>query len=202
MARLRNRRDVPSRGWNYIQKETHLKLEGDSMDELAKRVVDHRRFKGLSRVSIDEVKQDIERQICARMGTRECIAEGLDDEWVPVQAVALPKLSAVMGASKAAFEFVASGAELVSDEERLRRTEICLSCPLNVPLTGCRCSMFYKMLNKTLPEEKRNPELGVCAICQCSNNLKVNLQPNVIRAGDEGRNLTYPAQCWVPGVKE
>lgn len=202
MARLRNRRDVPNGGWKYIQKESHLKIEGESLDDLAKKVIAHRAFKGYSRATTDEAKQDIERQICTRMSGRECIAEGLDDEWVPVNAVPLPSLLTVMSASKAAFAFVAGGSQLVDDAERLRRTEICLTCPCNAFLTGCKCSSFYKLLNKTLPMEKRDMGLGVCSICQCSNQLKVNMPANVIKAGDRGRNLAYPAGCWVPAVKE
>lgn len=202
MARMKYLRTVPSRGWDYLQKETRLRMEGESLDDLARQVVAHRLYKGLPGLSIEEAKLDIERQICARLSERECVSEGIQDEWTPINDNPTITLSAVIGASKAALEFVASGADLVPEAERSRRAEICKSCPLNLQVRGCRCSLFYKMIDKMIPKERRDPDLFVCSACSCSLQAKTNLPANVIKAGDAGRNIQYPNWCWIPELKE
>ncbi|MES2202459.1 MAG: hypothetical protein V4498_09420 [candidate division FCPU426 bacterium] len=172
------------------------------MEDLAARVVQHRIYKKLPRATLDEAKLDIERQICTRLTARECISEGTDDEWKPIDDNPNITMSAVIGASKAALEFVASGAELVPEAERARRAEICLGCAANSFIRGCRCSIFYKMIDRMVPAIRRDPGLGVCGVCACSLQAKTNLPANVIVAGDKGRNLEYPSFCWIPKLKE
>ncbi len=203
MARLKFPNQVPPRGFFYVQKETRLRIEGESIGDLSKKVVDHRVYKGLPGQTMEEARLDIERQICSRLTKRECASElGVDDEWKPIDDNPNITLSAVIGASKAALEFVASGAELVPEVERSRRTEICLDCPLNNAVRGCRCSIFYRMIERMVPANRRNPELFVCSACQCSLQAKTNLPANVIKAGDAGRNIQYPSNCWIPALTE
>lgn len=197
MARYKFPNQIPPRGFFYIQQETKLRIEGESLNDLIKKVIDHRVYKGLSRTTIEEARLDIERQLCSRLSARECVAEpGLDDQWKPVDDNPNITMSAVISASKAALEFVASGAELVTEEERARRAEICLGCACNVFIRGCRCSVWYKMIDKMIPASRRDPGLGICAVCQCSNSAKTNMPDNVIRASNEGRNLPFPPHCW------
>lgn len=202
MARMKFKNQVPPRGWFYVQAESKLRMEGESLEDLARVVVSHRIFKKLPRATIEEAKLDIERQVCTRLTARECSSEGLDDEWKPIDDNPNITMSAVIGASKAALEFVASGAALVPEAERARRAEICLGCAANNFIRGCRCSIFYKMIDKMVPMERRDPGLGVCGVCACSLQAKTNLPANVIIAGDAGRHLQYPAHCWIPQLKE
>lgn len=202
MARMRFTRQVPPRGWAYIQQESKLRIEGESIDDLATRVVAHRVYKGLPRATVEEAKLDIERQICTRLTARECISEGIDDEWKPINDNPNITMAAVIGASKAALEFVASGAELVPETERARRAEICLGCAANTFMRGCRCSIFYKMIDRMVPVQRRDPGLGVCGACACSLQAKTNLPANVIKAGDSGRKIEYPSFCWIPPLLE
>lgn len=197
MARMRFTREVPPRGWFYVQKETKLRIEGESIDDLAKKVIDHRVYKGLPRQTIEEAKLDIERQICTRLTARECVAEpGLDDQWVPFEDNPTISIKTVISASKAALEFIASGAKLVDESERARRAEICKGCAANNRITGCRCSPFYKLIEKMIPAERRDPELFVCSVCACSIMAKVNMPENVIIESNKGRNFNFPAYCW------
>src|SRR5438105_2092624 len=144
MARLKFKNQVPPRGWFYIQPESKLRIEGESLDDLAKRVVDHRVYKGLPGQTMNEAKLDIERQVCTRLTSRECASEGTQDEWKPIDDNPNITMAAVIGASKAALEFVTSGSALVPEAERARRVEICLGCAANNFIRGCRCSIFYK----------------------------------------------------------
>lgn len=196
MARMKFKREVPPRGWSYIQPVTRLKILGESLPDLADKVYRHRLYKGLERASVAEAGLDIERQICTRLGTRECSPEGTADEWVPVTENPTIEMSAVIGFSKAALEWISSGRELVPESEANRRAEICKACPLNNPMTGCKCSIFYKMVNMAVPEARRDPELGVCGACACALQAKVNLPMNVVNESNAGRNLSFPVFCW------
>ena len=202
MARLRFKTTVPPRGWFFIQQETRLRITGESLDDLAAKVVEHRRYKNLPRATKAEASLDIERQTCSRLGKRECSPEGMEDEWVPVNDVPLISLPAIIGFSRAALEWIASGRELVEKAEAERRAEICKGCPLNNALTGCKCSIFYKMVDKSVPFERRDPGLGICGACQCSLIAKVNLPMNVIEASNGGREIAWPAHCWQYRAKE
>jgi hypothetical protein len=200
MPRYKHRGTVPPGGWFYIQKETRLRILGESLTDLSRKVLEHRVYKSLERATLGYAQEDIERQTCLRLDRNQCYAEGADDTWVPVAASPVPKLSAVMAFSKTAFEFIKSGAELVDTAEAKRRTDICLGCPLNTRVTGCKCSIFYKTINQVIPEDRKNPELGVCGICSCSLQAKVNLTADVIRRGETRHDLQYPPHCWLPEI--
>lgn len=196
MARLRFKDTVPPRGWFYIQRETNLRIVGESLSDLAVKVAEHRRYKGLPNATKQQASLDIERQICSRLGRRECVAEGVKDEWQPVNDVPLLSLSAILGFSRAMLEWIATGKELVSKEESDRRASICKGCQLNNPVVGCKCSLFYKLVNKSIPFERRDAALGICGVCSCSLQAKVNLPMSVIKASNEQRDLSYPSFCW------
>ncbi len=201
MARMRFANTVPPRGWFFIQLETKLRITGESLGDLAAKVVSHRAYKGLPGATLDQAKLDIERQICSRLGKRDCLPEGTSDEWKPVNDVPTLKLSQVMSFSKAAIEWIGSGRELVDKAEADRRAEICKGCPLNNPLVGCKCSIFYKMINKAIPFERRDPGLGICGSCGCSLIAKTNLPASTIKAAESGKTA-YPAHCWIPALLE
>lgn len=196
MARMKFKRETPSRGWFHIQKETRLKIVGESLDDLSVKVAQHRSYKGLPRATVAEANIDIQRQICSRLSERECVAEGIGDEWVPVKDAILPKMEEIVSFSKAALEWLASGRQLVPKEEAERRADICKGCQMNSPLHGCNCGLIYKMIASSVPLDRRDAELGICGACSCELKSKVNLPENVIRASNEGRNIAWPAHCW------
>lgn len=199
---MKFKREVPSRGWFHIQKETRLKILGESLDDLSKKVSQHRTYKGLSRATLEECSIDIQRQICSRLSARECVSEGIEDEWVPVKDVVLPGMEEIISFSKAAFEWIASGRQLVPEEESKRRAEICKGCQMNSPLHGCSCGLIYKMIASAVPLERRDAELGICGCCSCELKSKVNLPESVIRASNKGRDLRWPSHCWQGFIME
>lgn len=197
MARLKRKNMQPPGGFTYLQKETRLLLKGDSLNELTKRVIEHRKYKGLSPTDFESVQRDIERYICDRLGHRDCKSEGKDDPWVPIDGTKkFITLSMITGFSRAAVEWVKSGREMVSMEEAQRRREICIGCSLNSPVGGCNCSGFYRMIEAALPTERKLGDLHVCHACHCSLQVKVHLPMNVVQESNEGRDLQFPAYCW------
>ncbi len=42
------------------------------------------------------------------------------------------------------------------------------------------------------------PDMGVCAKCQCSLSVKINLTPEQVKISNEGRDIEWPTDqaCW------
>lgn len=199
MARYKFLNQVPPGGYWYIQRETALRIEGDSIPEVAKKTIAHRQYKGLQPTDYATVALEVERQICSRLGEDHCRKEGSDDPWQPLNFKStVMKVGNVFAFSRAAFEWLTSGRELVSREKAEGRAKGCASCPLNWPLTGCKCSKIIKLISKAVPADKQFDNLGVCMACECSLPAKVWLPRNVVDASNAGRNIKFPqdGSCW------
>lgn len=199
MALLKFINEVPPSGFWYIQRETLLRMEGEGIKDLTNKVVDHRKYKGLTPIDHATVRLEVERQICSRLGVYHCKKEGPDDKWVPfTYPNTVISMSAVLGFSRAAFTWLMTGGELVSQEKAEGRRAKCAACPLNWPLSGCKCGKVAKLVAKAVPAEKRFENLGVCMVCECSLPAKVWLPRSVIDASNAGRDLKFPqdGSCW------
>lgn len=78
MAKLRHPGDVPPCGWQYSEPRTRLTSRGDNLADLVSQVHTHRQHNGFPD-TIEQARLDVQRQICSKLGTRECIPEGPDD---------------------------------------------------------------------------------------------------------------------------
>ncbi len=195
MATLKRWNTSPPGGWQYYQKETAFTIKAENGHQLVQLVVDHRKYKNLEPQDPLAVRLEIERQLCVRLGYGECKAEGPDDKWVARDGKQrIATMSAVLAFSKTALSFFKSGMELAPMEEVQRRAANCRSCPLNQPMTGCSCNLFYKIIALTVPRERKLDGLYVCRACDCSLEAKVNLTPEQIVASNKGRNITWPEQ--------
>lgn len=198
MATLKHRRQSPPGGFVYFQKETEFTIKGENEPQLIDLVVAHRKYRNLHPQEPELVRLDIERQICTRLSREECRPESGDDKWVPQDGRRQPvTMSNVLSFSKAAIAFLASGGEMAPMEEVQRRAAICRGCPMNQPMTGCACNLFYKILDKTIPDSRRLQGLHVCRSCNCALGVKVNLTAAQVVASNEGRKIDWPEQeCW------
>lgn len=193
MATLKHPTTSPPGGFKYRQSGTGLTITSDSLQSLIDKVVAHRRYKKLTPDDPATVSLEVQRQICTRLGRNECNAEEKDN-WVPLPDQPRFTLMDILAFSKTVFEFIKKGAELVPIEEAKRRRDICLACPLNQRAQGCKCAVFYKMVNSIIPKDRLWDELHVCQVCHCSNAAKVNVPLSVIEA--DKRKLTFPVHCW------
>lgn len=199
MARLKHRYEVPPLGFWYLQKETALRIEGESLRDTATKVIAHRKYKGLGPLDLATVEREVEQQICSRLGKFHCQADGPDDPWIPRETKStVLRLGSILAFSRAAFAWFASGRELVTQEKAQARATGCAGCPLNQPLTGCKCGSVLKIIQSVVPAEKRFEKLGVCTVCECSLPAKVWLPRSVVDASNEGRKLRFPTDgsCW------
>jgi len=204
MALLKSKRDTPPGGWKFLQKETDFTVTGENEEQLIGLVVAHRQYRNLQPQDRESVRLDIERQICTRLGNLECKAEGKDDAWVPQNPVRhVITMSMMLGFSKAALAFVASGGKLATIEEAQRRANICKDCPLNQPMVGCSCGTFLKTIEASVPKERRFMPDRFCAACSCSLSAKVNLTEDQVVYSNEGRkDIKWPegVGCWQAGI--
>lgn len=195
MALLKTPNTAPPGGYKYRQSETGLVVTGDSLNDLVSKVASHRRYKGLKPDGAGIISLEVQRQICARLGTDHCIAEEADT-WVPVSSQ--PRrltLNDMMAFSKVALEFIKNGGRMTDFDEAKRRAAVCRDCPLNQPASGCKCGTFYKMINASIPVERKFAGLDVCQACACSCVAKVNVPMEVIKA--DTRPIEYPVNCWM-----
>lgn len=199
MATLRYKNQKPPGGFVFIEPTTRARIEDDNLPDLVKKVMEHREYKKLPFQGPEATQLEIERQICTRLTKSECRSEGTNDEWQPsVVYQAILKPQTIISASRAALEWARDGGAYVDEETALKRRETCLACPLNTPLTGCKCGTVYKALNAAVPKEKRHDGLGVCAVCLCALNLKVWMPRKVIDASNAAGEYKYPDHCWQP----
>ena len=201
MALLKFPNDQPAGGWQFIQADTALRLTSDSLTALADLVVAHRKHKGLTPTDKASVLLEIQRKICTRLTTKECRSEGPSDPWHPLQSLTETiTLSAVLNASRAFFTWLTSGKPMVDITENERRRQICITCPLNDVMSGCRCSVFYKAIAAAVPQERQYADLHVCLACKCSLKAKCATPAELIALTEKGRGIQYPVHCWVPGT--
>lgn len=193
MATLKYPATAPPGGFIYLQAETKLRLDGDSLHALIAKVISHRRYKGLKPDDEPTVRLEVQRQICTRLGRNDCTAEEMDS-WVPQPNNPRFTLSDILAFSRTMLELIKSGKGLVNIHEAERRRAICVGCPLNQRATGCKCGILYKMIDAMIPRERRFADLHICGVCHCSNAAKVNVPLAAIRA--DGRKLDFPVHCW------
>lgn len=180
-------------------------MKADDANDLIKQVVAHRLYKNLSPQGPDEVWLDIQRQICVRLTRDDCQSEGTADKWKPQGNDRIRiTMGDVLAFSKASLEWVKSGFALTTPEESERRAAICRVCPLNVPMTGCSCDTFYKVLAASVPQSRKLPGLHVCGACHCSMEVKVLLTDQQVIDSNAGRDIVFPdaASCWQQDLME
>lgn len=198
MAHLRHPNTVPPGGWVYVQMETKARLEDENIHQLVTKVVSHRTYKGLPRISRDEVREDVEQQICSGLAGGECQAAPNEDFRPTEDRLHVITLAQLMTFSASLIEWLASAAGIVDEAETQRRAEICRGCRFNKVAGSCSCGPLYKLLDSMLPRSRRVPGLHICAACGCVLSVKVLAPGNVIAASNAGRGINWPAHCWQP----
>jgi hypothetical protein len=191
---------TPPGGWRYFQPETRLWFSGDDQgfEDMLEKIASHRSFRKLARTSLIEVKEDVHKQMCERLGPEHCRDFPDGAFYLRQNYAANMSLSTVLAGSKAIMDFLIHGVDQVPLEQVKQRAGVCLSCHLNTPMTGCgTCSSLGKTIAKILPGERQSSQLNACAACGCSLQLKVNATIETIKNADDGRDIQYPDHCWV-----
>lgn len=197
MARLMNTAETPPSQWRYVEMETGYFFEGNSYQELIKEVQAHREYKELPS-DLATVTSLVESQLCLTLPDSVCRREEGDPPMIEDKTHTISGVQ-VMNFNKALFTFLKEGFEFEDREEAKRRADICAKCPLNKSLTQCSCSTFYRLIEKLIPEDRRDSRVSVCGACGCSLAAKTNVTASVIRASTPDVT-NFPEWCWQPEI--
>lgn len=196
MALLKAQRTTPPDGFVYVQPETGVRIERDTLGELEDSVIAHRQYKGIEPTDRASVTLDIQRQICSHQFPGVCRPEE-GESYEPIKDITRATTpQKVMSLTAAGFEFIKSGGKIVDKAESACRAAICRGCALNRSTT-CVCTVAFKVADALIPEGRREDGMLICGVCGCLNSVKVLMPAGVIQASEKGRDLTYPAHCWI-----
>jgi transcriptional antiterminator Rof (Rho-off) len=191
MAKLKKRNQTPPGGWKF-KNSTGFWLEGRTLESLVANVILHRKRNDKSaELNPQLVEEEVVEQICSTLDSTWCkeIVVQYQDQ---TKTLKLDKITSI---ARAALSLI-KDSELVDHEELTRRQAICNRCFLNKPAQGCACATVYKMVDKAIPENRRDEGLQVCGACGCMINAKIQLKPNAVKEANKGKDYKYPSFCW------
>src|ERR1041385_306550 len=126
----------------------------------------HQRANGLP--VPDDFQQQMEDQLCATIPPEYCDRDPGDvTDWVD-RKFSWNDLAEGMAVFS---RWGTQGAPLVEAGEAERRSHICVSCPLNVGITGCAtCRKIAEFITGSVAQQKTpyGDQLEACAICHCA----------------------------------
>lgn len=191
MLHIRDLTVAPPGGWTYTQPETGMFIKGSSLRELAGRVAQHRDANGIP--SEGDLAAELQEDICGRMDdvTRKFYCR--DTELPPPKgSVNWRDVVSFLGKM---VEWAKGGFQWVDPQEADRRASICITCPYNVPVSGCGvCRQTVESMTKELGERHTAHDAGLlaCGVCGCSNKVQVHFPLDALKV-EAGK---YPKRCW------
>jgi hypothetical protein len=190
---IRDLKVTPPGGWRYTQKETNHTMIGVTWEACVKKVAQHRQNNNLP--VGDNIAQEVEEQMCERMSIQD------RDEYCNAGA-RIPKSIGwrqVEAFLKTAGAFIATGGQLVPQEEAERRAAICAQCPLNVGMHGCGvCRKTVDAFRETILQRSTSQDAGLlnCGVCGCENRTQVHIPLETLRAGTGDLDYSLNPACW------
>lgn len=224
MPRLKSRDRFVPNGFKFRQPETNWPppgsnpFQGASFDSVVRMVQQHRQGNqhyakkygwNLDYASIADEVDTYNARVCQSMGWTDYFAEGGAPQASPFMA-ALTQLSSaarhvVVGAKTIAEMFGGEGP--VKPELAMRRSSVCVTCPLNdrgdwtrlftaQAASGIRATLeTFKGLDLHLPNEG---ELRFCTACYCPLKLKVWGQlSDILKHMPEQDFSALDPNCWI-----
>lgn len=181
-------------GFRYVHRETkHISVATDYWTWIDK-IKAHRKANGLSEISEEEAQD----QLCETLGPDWCNYDKVDPQWVNTRL----SIGDIVGASRVYREWKKEGKPFVSQEEAMRRQEICAGCFFNVHVTGCGglCQELIAIGAeiKDLPLTGYESKLQNCSVCRCVNSVQSRFPINILLTNDdEDKQSRYPSSfCW------
>lgn len=188
----------------YKQPETGADFDQGSLIETEEAVLKHRVINALPRATIEEVDEDVQDQICKRVGHQWCRnmnAEqwGFSFGWDHVKA----------GTKTLATEAlrVLSGREAWCDQaESERRAAICVNCFANQRGGQCMSCGFQDLVREVIGatcshvQTKSDDRLNSCQVCSCLLKCKVHYPSDVLKfsMSERQRAAYYDIpECWM-----
>lgn len=201
---LKDPMKVPPNGFKFVEPMTGREWDGQSLEGTVQLVMNHRESNAIARSSYKEVKEDVEDQICKRVGYQWCKNMAVDS-W----GFTLSLDSIIAGTKTLAGEAmrVATGGDAwCSQDEADRRAATCVKCFANQRGGGCAGCGFMDRVRELIgatcasqstPSDDR---LQSCLICGCLLSCKVHYPAEVLKAGMTAKQRSAYADvpdCWM-----
>lgn len=202
--RLKNSRVVPPEGFKYKEPLTGRDFAIASLSETVKAVLEHRVANNLPRATEVEVQEDVEDQICKRVGYEWCrnmSAEtwGFKLDWDSIKA-------GTKTLATQALNTIAGKDPWCPQEEAERRAAICVKCFANQRGGGCLSCGFMDLVRAVISETCQDvrtvvdDRLNSCQVCGCLLKCKVHYVDSVLIKGmSEKQKAAYAdvPDCWM-----
>ena len=191
MKSPRNTTTTPRNGWSIIDPVTGLPVRHTHWMAFLQKVDEVRRSNGHAQEAGWE--HAVMDEVCRQNPDIPCHDIELPD--IPLTADDVHRFLSTVQEFK--------DAELVSEEEHVRRASICLQCPLMADVNCKWCGWAAKRITEMLGNRKihRVAELHKkgCRACHCNLDTKTYYPMAVLKAVDErlGTYEPYWEKCWM-----
>lgn len=202
--KLKNTALKPPDGFWYKQPETAREFELGSLYETVEAVMVHRQINGLPRLTHEEVDEDVQDQICKRVGHQWCrnmkaeqwgFRLGWDDIKAGTKTLAAEALRVVQGQEP-----------WCPQAEAERRAAICVKCFANRRGGGCMSCGFMDLVREVIShtcaevQTSVDDRLNSCECCGCLLRCKVHYPAEVLKSSMSDRQRDAYAdipECWM-----
>lgn len=196
MLKFHQINNCPPGSYRGYVPETNFHVKAETWRSLLEKLHAHRVANGIPIKPgwIDEA----EDYACQGLGPDVCHETDPRFGWVSGAAMTIQALVAgttVLGS------WIIAGLPKVPQEQADKRSEACVSCMMNLDVHGCQpCALpvFHTLVGKLIgsSRSKHHDQLKACAVCGCSNAVKVWAPlEHIKKSFDYADRL--PDNCWL-----
>jgi hypothetical protein len=195
MRRLKDTSLVPPDDFRFTH-ETGYTTTARTYNDWVERAKEHRTANNLG-IPLDFAVR-MQDQLCGLIPPEWCSRDAGDvSSWVDTRF----SWNDFTEGMKVFGHWAALGTPLVEQKEADRRAAICVSCPLNVAVSGCAsCHKIASMITGAVAKKRgaHDDHLRACAICRCSLKAMVWFPMEILRSNESAdRQALRPDFCWV-----
>lgn len=195
--KLRDQQFSPPGGWRYEEPSTGARFSALIKGDLVKQVRKHRDQKG---IPAGNVEDDIETWVCAQLPPEMCVRETQGSVPVTNPSAGIGLQEVIQFLNSITHVFRNNG--LVDQSVAEERANICLSCPLNTTVSGCRpCAGVATLVYKVLGAKRVSSQdkLKECGVCGCALAAKVWVPKSYLESlkSVQSHRDKYPDYCWM-----
>lgn len=194
MRRLRDRTLVPPTQFRYTHETGYTTVAPTYADWIFS-AKDHCRANDLP-VPLD-LEAQMNEQLCGILPPQWCDRDAGDTKWVDTNF----NWSDFTEGMKVFSRWAAEGAPLVEEKVANERAAVCVSCPLNVNITGCAaCHKMASAITGAVAKKRGlyDDYLRACAICHCALKAMVWFPLDILMENETAERQTLrPNFCWV-----
>ncbi len=187
---------VPPGNFRYKHPISGWTVDRHAWNLLRMDVTAHCEANGYPPISDEEIQQQICEGLGPVLAKRFCTGDG-----VSVRGVDL-SWREIWAGTKVLASFIVGGRETVDRNEAERRAAICAPCSRNVTYTrpcGGDCPELADLVESIVggAGTTKDPSLGACAVCSCSNKAQVWVAVEHLKRGVTEEMLPqFPDYCW------